>query len=224
MPKRFKNKPIKKWSSSAPPAKDGCLRIIGGRLRGRQIDYSGDPRTRPMKDNVREALFNVVGAHIEGKVAFDLFAGTGAIGLEAISRGALRSIFIERHVPSSRIISKNAEQLGVSDQIEVVSATTFFWFRQFAKEGTERPQEPWAVFCSPPYSFFLERSDEMLELIQAAVDLAPPGSFVVVESDSRFALRKLPRADQWRTRNYTPAIVSVIYLNDEEDSQQVDEE
>src|SRR3954453_4982920 len=82
------------------------LRIIGGSLRGRKMSYSGEPRTRPMKDRVREAVFNLLGAPVEGSHAIDLFAGTGALGLEAISRGAVRATFIERHVPTAKIIKQ----------------------------------------------------------------------------------------------------------------------
>src|SRR5271165_4697735 len=77
------------------------VRIIGGKFRRRKLEYSGDLRTRPMKDRVREALFNLLGTAVEGKLAIDLFAGTGALALEAISREATRAIFIERHQPTA---------------------------------------------------------------------------------------------------------------------------
>ena len=75
------------------PKSSGCastLRIIGGRLRGSVIEYHGDPRTRPMKDRVREAAFNLIGPQVVGTFAIDLFAGTGALAFEALSRGAVR--------------------------------------------------------------------------------------------------------------------------------------
>src|SRR5947207_6491605 len=77
------------------------LRIIGGSLRGRKISYSGEVRTRPMKDRVREAVFNLLGAQVAGTQAIDLFAGTGALGLEALSRGAAQATFIDRHLPTA---------------------------------------------------------------------------------------------------------------------------
>src|SRR5437868_14777408 len=80
------------------------LRIIGGSRRGRKLQYSGDVRTRPMKDRVREAVFNLLGPQIAGSHAIDLFAGTGALGLEAISRGASKATFIERHLPTAKLI------------------------------------------------------------------------------------------------------------------------
>src|SRR5688572_20874387 len=105
------------------------LRIIGGKHRGRLIEYSGDERTRPMKDRVREAVFNLVGPRVVGKLAIDLFAGTGALGLEALSRGAAKAIFLERHFPTAGIIRRNAATLGVADQCSVLPADTFIWAR-----------------------------------------------------------------------------------------------
>src|SRR5687768_13415002 len=79
----------------------GKLRIVGGKFRHRLIEYSGDERTRPMKDRVREAVFNLIGPRVVGKRAIDLFAGTGAIGLEALSRGASHAVLLERHFPTA---------------------------------------------------------------------------------------------------------------------------
>src|SRR5262249_42961688 len=82
---------------------EAIVRIIGGEYRGRKLQYSGDIRTRPMKDRVREALFNLIGPNVRGMHAIDLFAGTGALGLEAISRGAAGATFIERHYPTAEL-------------------------------------------------------------------------------------------------------------------------
>src|SRR5882672_8353144 len=83
--------------------RDTELRIIGGTFRGRKLHYHGDPIVRPMKPRVREAMFNLISTESEGRHAFDLFAGTGARGLEARSRGAQPATFIERHVPTSQV-------------------------------------------------------------------------------------------------------------------------
>ena len=76
-------------------AKPVGVRIIAGQFRGRKLLYAVDPRTRPMKDRVRQALFNRLGPAVQGKVAIDLFAGTGALGFEALSRGAARAVLVE---------------------------------------------------------------------------------------------------------------------------------
>ena len=92
------------------------LRIVGGSLRGSKIAYTGDSLTRPMKDRVREAVFNLIGPCVKDKSAVDLFAGTGALGLEAISRGARQAVMVERHFPSARLIEQNATALNVAEK------------------------------------------------------------------------------------------------------------
>ena len=217
------------------------LRIIGGRLGGRKLKYEpfrvgDDPVTRPMKHRVRESIFNLVGTEIEGKHAFDLFAGTGALGLEALSRGAAHVTLIERHVPTARVIEENIKALGVADQCTLLVTSAFLWGkRDLGKESGVRSQEsggqatidnseragssptparpanPWLVFCSPPYAFFVERQAEMLELVGGVMQHAPAESIVVVEADERFDFALLPGGDanEWDVRTYAPAVVGV---------------
>ncbi|NLF08930.1 MAG: hypothetical protein GX594_13260, partial [Pirellulaceae bacterium] len=198
------------------------VRIIGGRFRGRRIQYSGDIRTRPMKDRLREAIFNLVGPSINGKHVLDLFAGTGALALEALGRGAARATLIEIHFPTATIIRQNAALLGVEGQTQVVAADTFIWCEQHlinplaAKPSTPKEQSrpgpgtPWAVFCSPPYEFYASRREDMLGLIGGLIGAAPAESLVVVEADARFDFALLPQAEGWRVRSYPPAQVGIF--------------
>ncbi len=180
-------------------------RIVGGTMRGRKLLYSGDLRTRPMKERVREAVFNLVGPAVKDKLAVDLFAGTGALGLEAISRGAARAIFIERHYPTLQLLRRNVQALGLEAQCELVFSNTFVWARQPTGLGNI----PWVVFCSPPFDFYVERSDEMLALVGKLLETAPPESVVVVVADTRFDFGLLPQADSWDIRSYPPAVIGI---------------
>jgi 16S rRNA (guanine(966)-N(2))-methyltransferase RsmD len=182
------------------------LRIVGGKLRGRPLAFSGDARTRPMKDRLREAVFNLLGPAVVGTHAIDLFAGTGALGLEAISRGATRATLIERHLPTTKLIEGSAAALGIADQVHVQFADAFKWKPQ-APEFTEKP---WVVFCSPPYEFYVARKDDMLKLIERLYALSPAGSQFVVEADERFDFQTLPEAERWDVRKYPPAVVGVV--------------
>jgi len=182
-------------------------RIIGGQFRGRRLLYSGDRRTRPMKERVREAAFNLMDTQVKGKHAIDLFAGTGALGLEALSRGAARATFIERHFPTAGLLRQNIQTLAVESRTEVVAANTFIWFRRQPDLGTA----PWIVFCSPPYDFYVERQEEMLALIQGLFDHAPPESILIVESDERFDMTLLPQAETWDVRPYPPAVLALFW-------------
>jgi 16S rRNA (guanine966-N2)-methyltransferase len=209
------------------------LKIVGGRFRGRKLKFEpfriGDgPVTRPMKHRVRESIFNLVGMETPGKHAIDLFAGTGALGLEALSRGAAHATLIERHVPTARVIEENIKGLGVEEQATLLVTSAFLWGkRDLGKESGVRSQEseragssstpaPWLVFCSPPYAFFVERQEEMLELITAVMQHSPEESIVVVEADERFDFSLLPPAisddalsNDWDVRTYAPAVVGV---------------
>ena len=160
-------------------------------------------------ETVREAVFNLVGGWIPGKAAFDLFAGTGAMGIEALSRGASRVFLIERHFPTVRIIRQNVRSLADDLPVKIEASDTFFWVRQFLKDPDHWPSEPWVVFCCPPYSLYIEQEKAVLEMIQSLFQAAPPDSLFVVESDRRFDPQKLPDADRWFTRKYAPALISV---------------
>jgi 16S rRNA (guanine(966)-N(2))-methyltransferase RsmD len=189
------------------------LRIIGGKFRGRRLHYSGDSRTRPMKDRLREAIFNLIGPDIRGKHAIDLFAGTGALGLEAISRGADRATLIEQHNPTANIIRQNIAELGLGESAKVVVGNTFIWWQRQGKPHCttlSSDGEPWAVFCSPPYDFYVERAGEMLGLIAGLFDAAPERSVFVVEADARFDFQQLPDFHAWDVRSYSPAVVGIF--------------
>jgi 16S rRNA (guanine(966)-N(2))-methyltransferase RsmD len=194
------------------------LRVIGGHFRGRKLLYSGDSHTRPMKDRVREAIFNLLGPAVRRSWAIDLFAGTGALGLEAISRGAARATFIERHFPTAGVIRENIATLGVGEQCEVVPSNTLVWIRQPATRealaSASWQKQPWTVFCSPPYAMYVEQPDELVRLLTDLVEMAPVESRFVVEADERFDLSRLPRAGAWDVRKYDPAVVALLTIQD----------
>jgi len=156
-----------------------------------------------MKDRVREAVFNLLGPNIRGKHVFDVFAGTGAIGLEALSRGAAHATFVEQHFPTANIIRDNARSLGAEKQISIVPGNAFIWGRRLPVE-----QRPWVVFISPPWDFFLERATDMQTLIANVQAGLPPESTLVVEADERFDVGSLPQADGWDVRVYPPAVLA----------------
>ena len=182
------------------------VRIIAGEFRGRRLRYSGQLQTRPMKDRVREALFSILGQRVEGKFVLDLFAGTGALGLEAISRGAASALFLEYHRPTAALLRENIAMLGVQGRCQVLPVDSFVWFRR----GPELPKTPWVVFCSPPYAFYQTRQKDMLLLICGLIDQASTESLFVVEADSRFDVSLLPESAQWDIRHYRPAVVGIF--------------
>jgi 16S rRNA (guanine966-N2)-methyltransferase len=172
-----------------------------------------------MKDRVREAVFNLVGPAGKGKHALDMFAGTGALALEALSRGAVAATMLERHFPTAELIRRNCEALAVCDATEVLPVNAFVWARrELGGAGGPRSEKswretigdaPWVVFISPPYDFYLEREADMLALIELVAASAPLQSIVVVEADTRFDMSRLPHAGNWDVRPYPPAVVAL---------------
>jgi 16S rRNA (guanine966-N2)-methyltransferase len=185
------------------------LRIIGGNWRRRKLAYHGDPVTRPMKDRVREAMFNLIGPSVAGTHALDLFAGTGALALEALSRGAERATLIERHFPTARLIEDNAQALGAVELVEVIPTNAFLWTRRMSGAEDFDAARPWMVFVSPPWELFANQKDDLLELIAKVAALAPVGSILAVESDEQFDVTELPEPGEWDVRTYPPAVISL---------------
>ncbi len=193
-------------SAGPPDEAASAPRIIGGELRGRKLPFHPDPRTRPMKDRTREAVFNLLGPAVRGKHAIDLFAGTGALGFEALSRGAASATFAERHFPTAAQIERTGEALGVSDRCRIVAGNTLLW----SKRLPDLPPMPWVVFCSPPYDLYVQQTAEMAALLAALWDRAAPDSVFVVEADERFDFAALPCASLWDVRDYPPARVGLL--------------
>lgn len=158
-----------------------------------------------MKERVREAIFNLLADWVAGKQAIDLFGGTGALGLEAISRGATSAIILERHFPTAQLIRQNAAALGAETVVEVIGTDTFFWVRR----QWNPTLQPIVVFCSPPYDFYTKRGCEMLELIDEFARRSPACSTLVIEADDRFDMYQLPKSIDWDVRRYPPAVIAI---------------
>jgi 16S rRNA (guanine966-N2)-methyltransferase len=202
--------PRRRNVGSEPGTKEPLgLRIIGGKLRGRKLQYIGDNRVRPMKDRVREAVFNLIGPSIKGMYVIDLFGGTGAIAIEAVSRGAAGATIVEIHLPTAALLRQNLETLNVESSCRLCKTDAFFWVKN---EEEHPPKEtPWIVFCSPPYDFYVSRQEEMLTMLRRLVEIAPAGSMFVVEADQRFDLALLPRIPESnRIRTYPPAVIAIF--------------
>ncbi|MDG2206940.1 MAG: RsmD family RNA methyltransferase [Pirellulales bacterium] len=199
-------KPKGKKTKAPDTASPMPLRIVGGKFRGHKINYHGDPVTRPMKHRVREAIFNLVGPTVEQLHAIDLFAGTGALGLEALSRGAQSATFVERHFPSAATIQSNIDHLNVAPQSKIATSDVFVWSRK----RLDFPPDPWLVLCAPPYDLFVSATDKMIQLVTAWVEIAASGSQIVVESDNRFDYTRLPLLADWDVRHYAPATIALF--------------
>ena len=121
----------------------GQIRIVGGSLRGRKIEVP-ERGVRPTSDRTREAIFDVLGPSVRGARVLDLYAGTGALGIEALSRGAREARFLEGNREVARALRENLERLGLEDRASVVEADL---------ERATRPEGAFdLVFLDPPYA------------------------------------------------------------------------
>ena len=163
------------------------MRIVAGRHKGRRLRAPAGAGTRPTADRVREALFSILGP-MDGRRVLDLYAGSGALGLEALSRGAESATFVESARPALAAIRANLDATG--DEAEVVASDAIRWLRA-AGDG-ERAFD--LVFCDPPY-------DAAARIAQPLADLLPrvtaPQALIVTESSKRNPLLiDLPLTDE----------------------------
>lgn len=171
------------------------MRIIAGEARGRRLAAPPGTRVRPTSDRVREAVFNSLyslGDPIPGAAVLDLFAGSGALGLEALSRGAAGARFVEADAAARRALDANIDSLGFRDRAEVVAADALDWLGRDAEPAD-------VAFADPPYAF--DRWDDVL-----AVPLA---RIVVIESDRPVAIP----TDRWglaKEHRYGATVVQII--------------
>lgn len=189
------------------------LRIIGGRFGGRRLTYSGALSTRPMRDRVREAIFNIIREAVVDAQVLDIFAGTGAMGLEALSRGADFARFIEKDPQACQFLRKNIATLGLTQCTDVVTADAFLWWRH---HPAFFPQ-PHVVFCCPPYELYHRAEEKMRELVAGLMRELPPDSVLVVEADDRFDFGAFPLPEQWDVRTYRPSRVGFFWKESRSD-------
>jgi 16S rRNA (guanine966-N2)-methyltransferase len=157
------------------------MRVIGGAFGGRRLKAPRGRRTRPTSDRVREALFALLG-DVRGAVALDLFAGAGGLGIEALSRGAARVVFVERSRPALGALRGNLDSLGIGAEAAQVHGTDALDYLRRARRGADTYD---LVFIDPPYS----RAGEMgAGLATLLPPLLQPQARIVVESDRRAPL------------------------------------
>jgi 16S rRNA (guanine966-N2)-methyltransferase len=171
------------------------LRIVAGELGGRRI--AGPPRrsaaVRPTSDRVREALFSILG-DVRGARVLDLFCGTGALGIEALSRGAARATLVDTH---TAIVRRNVAELGIAGRCEIVRADVRGFLRREQREFD-------LIFCDPPYRLADRLEGELDSLIPSRL---APGGRLIVEGAARHPLAlSLPLVTE---RRYGDTLVRV---------------
>jgi 16S rRNA (guanine966-N2)-methyltransferase len=181
------------------------MRVIAGKYRSRRLKTPGFLGVRPTGDRLRETLFNILGPSVEDSLFVDLYAGTGAIGIEAISRGAREVFFIDRNPACISLVRQNLESLDIRTGIEVIAAD--------AERGLEKLAARHLiadfVFFDPPYT---DDGSELLEYLDASHLIAPRG-IVIAEHSSKMELpERLVRLERTRLLEQGDAALSFYRL------------
>lgn len=158
------------------------MRVIAGKFRSRNLQSLPGVDTRPTYDRLKETLFNVLAAagHIEGKIFVDLFAGTGSIGIEALSRGASHVYFAEAARKPAQVIRANLQSLGVDHEADVYEQSAAETIRHLAASEIRAD----AVFLDPPYK--MQGAYSQVLRIVSETEFLVPGGVLVAEHEKRF--------------------------------------
>jgi 16S rRNA (guanine966-N2)-methyltransferase len=160
------------------------MRVIGGTHRSRTFKTLKGQALRPTSDRLRETLFNVLGPAVRGARFIDLFAGTGAVGIEALSRGATEVVFIENHRPAAALIRQNLQSLGLHSGATVLANDALSGLQKIALHASAAPFQ--LVFLDPPYA---QEQDylRVLRFLGSAQFLAH-GATIIAEHSRRLEL------------------------------------
>ena len=171
------------------------MRIIAGKFRSRQLKSLKGLTLRPTSDMLRETLFNILGPAVEGSRFRDLFAGTGAVGIEAISRGAELAVFVENHASTMRLLRENLATLEIKSEARVIASSVSSAIAKLEKE-------PLAIFdfifLDPPYANEIAYEATLHALETSS--LVGPSTIIIAEHNKKARLPKsLTRLQQFRT-------------------------
>jgi 16S rRNA (guanine966-N2)-methyltransferase len=155
------------------------MRVIAGTLRRRTLDAPSGLATRPTSDRLRETLFNVLAPRIEGSRFLDLYAGSGAVGIEAASRGAASVVVVERAIAALKVLRQNLEKLGLGGVARVEAVSVGAFLRKIRPESSAMRFD--LVFLDPPYEAVDEYATTMEILGASAPALLAEGAMVIAE-------------------------------------------
>ena len=157
------------------------MRIIAGKYRSRLLKSPKGLALRPTSDRLRETLFNVLADLVSGACFLDLFAGTGAVGIEALSRGASEAIFVEKHAPTAALIKKNLESLEIRAGVRVLTLDVLKALDRLATEPAGAASRINLVFLDPPYAEKDQYKEVLSSLANSNAKLLAPGAVVAAE-------------------------------------------
>ncbi len=175
------------------------VRIVAGSLRGRKLTVVVHEGLRPTPQMVREALFSILGNAVPDRPFYDVFAGTGVVGLEAVSRGAASARLIERDAKLAADMQKAADRFGVADRVQVLRTDGYRW----AERWVPTPGQPVNVFLSPPFPDLTgAKLTDFFTLAGTLWAKMPDESVLVLQVEDGFPVAEVPDPTAWDVRKY----------------------
>ncbi len=190
------------------------MRIIAGEFKGRRL-AAVKGRIRPTSDKVREAIFSILGPAVVGARVLDLFAGTGALSLEALSRGALDAVLVEEQAAALSVLQQNLDSLGIGDRVRVMPLPVSAALRKLAAQGTQFS----LIFLDPPYGRGLAL--KTLESLQDSGLLQPDARIVAEHSHRETLPEQVGRLMLHQCRRYGDTQVAFYGIRENSQEQEL---
>jgi 16S rRNA (guanine(966)-N(2))-methyltransferase RsmD len=184
------------------------MRIIGGQLKSRKIDFPKTRATRPMTDRTKETLFNILGNLVFGKPVLDLFAGSGSVGLEALSRGALHVTFVDEAPAATKVIERNLASLELGAKATLIQTEVHRAIDRLSKHG----QKFSLIFVDPPFEKGYVKKT-LMKLDQSDI-VSPFAQVVVGHSRKEEIPESLQSLKLARTKRIGQACLSFLFRMD----------
>jgi 16S rRNA (guanine966-N2)-methyltransferase len=187
-----------------------AMRVIAGKSRGRTLKAVAGINTRPTTDKVKEAIFSMIGPHFDQERVLDLFAGTGGLGIEALSRGARQAVFIDIESKSIDVIKQNLQSTGFAGQSEIYRTDAVRSLKALKKRGVAFD----LVFLDPPYRLHII---PQLVTTLSAENLLTDGAIIVCEHDRTVVLPEIiDKVAFWKSAQYGDTHITVYQASIQE--------
>ncbi|MCL5674804.1 MAG: 16S rRNA (guanine(966)-N(2))-methyltransferase RsmD [Candidatus Omnitrophica bacterium] len=179
------------------------MRIIGGYLKGKNLYFEKNNKIRPTKNIVREAIFDILGDEVKNRKILDVFAGTGALGIESLSRGADFVVLVENSIESLSLLKKNIHSLGIENKAKIILSSAERAIKNFSKNGEIFD----IIFADPPYYYEGKKIEKIFKFSQGCVKYR---SILIIET---FYKAKMPEiSNNWqmvKEKKYSSTKISI---------------
>ena len=193
------------------------IRIVAGTHRGRKLSCVVSPDLRPTPQRVREAFFSIMGNAIPGRIFVDLFAGTGVVGMEALSRGGKATYFIERDAALGNAIQDHLRKFDLIERSKLYRTDSYRW-----ASAWRAPAEPVNVFLSPPFEDLHKRPEVLLAALKQLQEVVAPDSLIILQSETDSPLDDTAELATWERREYGRNLLLIWQKSEEATSAHVE--